>query len=119
MELSPAAQEVLRKYKQRMEVPLEVMLDMPLEECQEVYASEREHDAKEHAEWAAERLVQLLRNTDRNAEYELREADLWAYKMLTRRYLVQAAWLKFAYEKALELSVKASPDRRSRRSRCS
>lgn len=114
MELSPAAQEVLRKYKQHLEVPLEVMLDIPLRECEEVYASEREHDAQEHAEWAAERLVQMLRDNDRNAEYEIQAADLWAYKMLSRKYLVQQQWLKHSYGKALELSVKVGLDRHSR-----
>lgn len=114
MELSPAAQEVLRKYKQHLEVPLEVMLDIPLKECEEVYASEREHDAQEHAEWAAAALVEMLRRNDRNAWRELQNADLWAYKMLSRKYLVQQRWLKHSYEKAFELAVKTGRDRRSR-----
>ena len=114
MELSPAAQDVLKRYRATLETKLSDTFDFPLKEIKEVYASEREYDAQGHAEWAAERLVVALKNADRNVEYELRNADLWAYKVLRKGYLVQEQWLKHAYEKALELAVKAGRDRRSR-----
>lgn len=60
-------------------------------------------NARQHAEWAARRLVFALRDCP-SVERELREAELWARKKLRRGYLVRAAWLDHAYETALRLA---------------
>jgi hypothetical protein len=120
MELSPTAQEVLRKYKSRFEVKLSDTWDFPEEETRAVHELERQHDAKEHAEWAAERLVEMLRNSDRNPEYELTEPvrrELCC-RTLVRGYLVQQSQLVHCLVKAMVLAVNASRDRRSRCAQC-
>lgn len=116
MELSPAAQEVLKRYRSHLEIKLSDTFDFPIEETRAVYEFEREHDAREHAEWAAGRLVESFRSTERNAEYELTEPvrKALALRTLTRGYLVKKEWLQHSFQKALELAVKASRDRRSR-----
>lgn len=70
-------------------------------------------DAKEYAEWAASRLIAVLRAADKNAKYELESVigrEL-ALRTLARGYLVQAGWRQYAYEKALELAVRPVRDR--------
>lgn len=112
MELSPAAKEVLQRYKSHLDTQLSDVWDLPEEETREVYAAERQHDAKEHADWAAIRLVAVLRDADKNVKYELQSVigrEL-ALRTLARGYLVQAGWRQYAYEKALELAVKPVRD---------
>lgn len=101
--LSPAAHAVLERVKHTL-ANRSNFIEMSVAEIREVYASERERDAKQHAEWAAGRLVEVLRNNDRDAIQELRTASLWAIQRLGRRYLVQPAWLTHSYETALELA---------------
>lgn len=115
MELSPAAKEVLQRYKGKLETQLSDVWDLPEEETREVYAAERQHDAMGHAEWAAARLVAVLRGTDANAKCVL-ETVLGkeiALRTLARGYLVQPGWREYAYRKALELAVRPVRDRAS------
>ncbi len=104
--LSPAAQEVLSRYKKNLAISLQVFLEMPVEEVRAIHASERELDAKEHAEWAASRLVTVLQNNGCDPRVELGVASLWALRKLRRGYLVQPTWLKHSYETALELAAR-------------
>lgn len=113
MELSPAAKEVLQRYKSNLEVKLSDMWDFPEEERQAVCDAERQFDAKEHAEWAAARLVAVLRSADKNVKYELESmiGHEIALRTLARGYLVQPGWREYAYRKALELAVRPVRDR--------
>lgn len=113
MELSSAAKEVLQRYKETHESRISDTWDLPEAEIDAVYEAERQFDAKEHAEWAAARLVAVLRCRDKNAKYELESVigrEL-ALRTLARGYLVQAGWREYAYRKALELAVRPVRDR--------
>lgn len=118
MALSPAAKEVLQRYKSKL-IDLETQLsqtwDLSEEETREVYAAERQLDAKEHAEWAASRLVAVLRAAEKNVKYELSSiiGRELALRTLAKGYLVQVGWRQHAYDKALELSVRPDRDRAS------
>lgn len=101
MQLSPAAQEILRQYKHR-QVP-ELGIDLSDDERKALHQAERDYDARCHAEWAAARLIEVL-DTGGDVERELRTVRLWALKLLRRGYLVKREWVEYSYAKALEMA---------------
>jgi hypothetical protein len=104
--LSPAAIAILERCKQNLTNRSHSFFEMSVEEIREVYASECERHARQHAEWAASRLVAVLENNGCDPRVELGDASFWALKKLRRGYLVQPTWLKHSYETALELARK-------------
>jgi hypothetical protein len=80
------------------------LLTLPVECMAEVHEARRLMEGKAHANWAAQRLVAVLRNNGMNAYRELYDADIWARHKLRCGYLVQAEWLEHAYQAALRLA---------------
>lgn len=105
--LSPKAIEVLEQWKKRHTVR-SVPVELSLQEIAEVHDAQRRQDARSHAVWAASRLVSLLKRCDQDAYTHLVGADLWATRMLQRKYLVQAELVSEAYQHALTLASKTS-----------
>ncbi len=73
-------------------------------EAAEVHEASRQMEAKAYANWAAQRLVAMLRGNDLDAYRELADADLWYRKKLHRGYLVQAEWVEHSYQAAVRLA---------------
>jgi hypothetical protein len=59
---------------------------------------------KRHSEWAARRLVSTIRAHHSDPKEHLVQSEMWAYRILRERYLVQGKWIKHAYAKALSLA---------------
>src|SRR5690242_2216834 len=107
MQLSPAAKNVLRCYKDGMPIP-RVVLEISNEERQEIFRIERDFDAKEHAEWAGTRLGVFARNFHNRYWLECRSE--WARQTLTRKYLVSSRWLSHAMKTAISVAAKKTND---------
>lgn len=107
MPLSAKSIAVLEDWKRR-HARVSLPVELSMQEIAEVYAKQRSEDARAHALWAADRLVRVLRASDRDAYKELTIADQWAYGILRKRYLVRREVLQVAYEHALKLAVKGS-----------
>jgi hypothetical protein len=107
MPLSAKSIAVLQDWKRR-HAPTSLPVSLSMQELAEVYEARRQDDARSHALWAAERLVKVLQRGEGDAYRELVIADIWAFGILKRRYLVRQDWLKIAYEHALKLAGKSS-----------
>lgn len=85
-----------------------IPVGLSLQQISERHEAQRHQDARSHAVWAANRLVLLVKRADGDAYLHLVGADLWALKMLERRYLVKRELVSEAYKHALELAGKNS-----------
>ena len=97
---------ILREYKKRF-APAPILVDLPQAEIERIHEHERDADARAHALWAARRIVEVLRDCDCDPYAHLK-ADLWAFGVLRKRYLVKADWLRFAYDTAVAIASKQS-----------
>jgi len=106
--LSPAAIAVLTKLKSRLEGKRDTaereVLQLSIEQMAEVNRAHREMEAKAYANWAAKRLVEMLRGNGLNATNELYVAEPWYRKKLRRGYLVAPEWLEHSYQAAVRLA---------------
>jgi hypothetical protein len=102
MNLSPANLEVLQSVRSGL-VGRGALLQLSVEELKDVHRAEGELDGREYAEWAAHRLVEVLKINCASPRREVIEADLWVMRKLQQGYLVRREWLQHSYDTAKRL----------------
>lgn len=105
--LSDAAIATLTDYKQYLlSTPREIVWNVPHDDVEHVFEAQDSLDGRDHALWAGECLVKVLKRNDLDVRSHLVESKLWAIKVLRRRYLVRKEFIEIAYQRALEMAEK-------------